>query len=113
MALFLIGQGFPSSKPGFGHFPPLLYTTPRATCVSSGGGYEGVGSMSKLHVFCQPPKTKGCHACVPDALALLVWLGEVKQMHYYGIEPSSVSGGWDLLGQREEAKPRCGGVGDS
>ena len=72
----------------------------------------GVGSLSKLHVFCQTLKTRGCHACVPDALALLVWLGEVKQMHYYGMEPSSVSGGWNLLGHREGAKPRCGGAGD-
>lgn len=71
-----------------------------------------MGIVRELNVFCQPPKTKGCHVCVPDALlALLVWLGEVKQMHYYGMEPSAVSGGWDLLGQREGAKPRCGGVG--
>lgn len=39
-----------------------------------------------------------CYAFIPDAQTLLVWLSEVKQTHYYGMETSSVSGPPGSLG---------------
>lgn len=53
-------------------------------------------------------------AFIPDAQTLLVWLSEVKQTHYYGMEPSSVSGSPGSLGTaRKRGEAGMGNAGGS
>lgn len=101
LPLFPFGQGLPPGKPDLPHFPSSPSVPPQVNFFFL---FFGLWN-TELCVSCQSPKTRGCHAFVPDAQALLVWLSEVKQTHYYGMEPSSVSGS---LGTEQGGEARMG-----